>query len=264
LEQQNRTIRSLKRRFGGTFETDIGKGRYFPLDGGPPTPAQAGCHLAFQRFGEGFIKADIYLMHREFPQEQWKHIGKFEFLDQMNPLLLSNNLLLPYLVSVLEDYFKSTFVALLRYSDRKELFLRGAWISSEHLLKISSGESSIEVVIAETLPFQRLSAICQHFKSLEPNLDLAGTLRKPYRRRKKSLFETLEEMVLRRHAFIYQGKFDTSFDNTEIERTLDNLEESVVRCYRRITDYYRWEFDQGWGRGRRPKSRNDGNRTNSV
>jgi hypothetical protein len=264
LEQQNRTIRSLKRRFAGTFETDIGKGRYFPLEGGPPTPAQAGCHLAFQRFGEGIIKADIYLMSREFPPEPWKYIGKFEFLDQMNPLLLSNNLLLPYLVSVLEDYFKSTFVALLWYSDRKESFLRGARLSSEHLLKISSGESSIESAIAETLPFQRLSAICQHFKSLEPDLDLAGALRKPYRRRKKSLFETLEEMVLQRHAFIHQGKLDTSFDNTKIERALNDLEESVVRCYRRITDYYRWEFDQGWGRGRRPKAREDGNHTNSV
>ena len=264
LEQQNRIIRGLKKHFGGTFKTDIGKGRYFPLDGGPPTPAQAGCHLAFQRFGEGLIKADIYLMHREFPQEQWKHIGKFEFLDKMNPLLLSNNLLLPYLVSVLEDYFKSTFVALLRYSDRKELFLRGARLSSEHLLKISSGESSIETAIAETLPFQRISSICQHFKSLEPNLDLAGALRKPYRRRKKSLFETSEEMVLRRHAFIHQGQLDTSFDNTEIEKTLNDLEESVVRCYRRITNYYGWEFDQGWGRGRRSKARKDGNHTNSV
>jgi hypothetical protein len=99
LEQQNRTIQSLRKRFGGTFATDMGKGRYFSQDGRPPTPAQAGCHLAFQRFGEGLIKADIYLMNRDFPQEHLKHTGKLEFLDQMNPRLLSNNLLLPYLVS---------------------------------------------------------------------------------------------------------------------------------------------------------------------
>jgi hypothetical protein len=203
-------------------------------------------------------------MNRDFPQEHLKHTGKLEFLDQMNPRLLSNNLLLPYLVSVLEDYFKSTFVALLQFSDRKEVFLRGARLSAEHLLKISSREFSVEAAIAETLPFQRLSAICQHFKSLEPNLDLAGALRKPYRRRKKSLLETLEEMVLRRHAFIHQGKLDTSFDDADIKRTLDDLEESVIRCYRRITDYYRWEFDQGWGRGRRPKLRKGGNHSGGV
>jgi hypothetical protein len=264
LEQQNRTIRSLKRRFGGTFETDFGKGRYFPPYGNPPTPPQAGCHLAFQRFGEGLIRADIYLMNREFPQEHWKHTGQIEFLDQMNPRLLSNNLLLPYLVAVLEDYFKSTFVALLQYSDRKESFLRGGRLSSEHLLRISSGESSVEAAVAEVLPFQRISAICQHFKSLDPNLDLAGTLRKPYRRRKKSLFETLEELVLRRHAFIHQGRLDTSFDDADVKRTLDDLEESLVRCYRRITDYYGWEFDQGWGRGKRPKPRKEGYNSRGV
>lgn len=255
IKQQNRAIRSLKRHFGGTFVTDAGKGRYFHPEGGPPTPAQAGCHLAFQNFGAMLVKVDFYLMNREFSDKQWKYTGKPAFLASMNPRILSNNLLLPYLVSVLEDYFKSTFVPLLRYSDRKEAFLRGTRLSSEHLLKLSCGESSVEEVIAETLSFQRLSAICHHFKELEPKLDLAAVLRKPYRKRKKSLFETLEELVLRRHAFVHGGKIDTSFDDPDVKRALDDLEASVVRCYRRITDYYGWKFDQGWGRGRRSKLR---------
>lgn len=255
IKQQNRAILSLKRRFGGTFETDAGKGRYFHPKGGPPTPAQAGCHLAFQYFGATLVKVDIYLMNREFSGKQWKYTGKPAFLAHMNPRILSNNLLLPYLVSILEDYFKSTFISLLRYSDRKESFLRGARLSSDHLLNISSGESSVEETIAETLPFQKLSAICHHFKELEPKLDLAGVLRKPYSRRKKSLFETLEELVLRRHAFVHRGMIDALFDDPDVKRALDDLEASVVRCYRRITDYYGWRFDQGWGRGGRSKLR---------
>jgi hypothetical protein len=35
LEQQNRTIQSLRKRFGGTFATDMGKGRSFPKMAGP-------------------------------------------------------------------------------------------------------------------------------------------------------------------------------------------------------------------------------------
>jgi hypothetical protein len=251
LDYQNRIIRTLKRHFGGAFETDLGKGRYFPMEGNPPVPAQAGCHLAFQRFGQNLIKADIYLECRKFVQEQWKHIGKLEWLNQMNPRLLSNNLLLPYLISIIEDYFKSTFIALFKYSNRKETFLKGTRLASEHLSKVSSGECSIEEVIAETLPFQKILAICQHFKVLEPNLDLAGILRKPYRKRKKSLLESLEELVLQRHRFIHRGILDTSFDDRDAKMSLNDIETSVVRCYQRITDYYGWEFDKGWGRGRK-------------
>ena len=251
LTQQNHVIRILKRHFGGTFETDIGKGRYFPIEGSPPNPAQAGCHLAFQRFGGNLIKADIYLISRRFPQEQWKNSGKFEPMDRMNPRLLSNNLLLPYLISIMEDYFKSTFIALLTYSDRKESFLKGTRLSYDHLLKVSSGDSSVEEAIAESLPFQKISAICQHFKGIEPDLDLAGALRKPYHKRKKSLFESLEELVLRRHGFIHKGNMDTSFDDVDIKLSLNDLEVSIIRCYQRITDYYEWEFDQCWGRSRK-------------
>ena len=134
--------------------------------------AQAGCHLAFQRFGEGLIKADIYLTSREFPQEHWKHTGKIEFLDQMNPRLLSNNLLLPYLVSVLEDYFKSTFVVLLQYSDRKESFLRGARLSSDHFLRICL------VNLLSRQQLQRLfhSSGTEPFVSISKPLSLIWTL----------------------------------------------------------------------------------------
>ncbi len=253
LMQQNHTIRTIKRHFDGTFETDLGRGRYFPKEGNPPKPAQAGCHLAFQRFGQSLIKADIYLESRNFPQKHWKNIGTFEFMDQMNPRILSNNLLLPYMVSIIEDYFKSSFIALLKYSYRKESFLKGIRLSSEQLLKIASGDSSIEEAIAETLPFQKISAVCQHFKVLEPDLDLSGALRKPYRRRKKSLFETLEQLVLQRHAFIHKGVLETSFDDTDVKRALNDLEDSVIRCYRRLTEYYGWEFDKCWSRGKRGK-----------
>jgi len=251
LKQQNRTIRSLKRHFRGIFETDFGKERYFQIEGNPPIPAQAGCHLAFQRFGESLIRADIYLTSRNFPHEQWKITGKFEFMDRINPRLLSNNLMLPYLISIMEDYFKSTFIALLKYSNRKESFLKGTRLSSEHLLKISSGDSSIEEAIAETLPFQKISAICQHFKGLDPDLDLAGVLRKPYRKRKKSLFESLEELVFQRHRFIHRGIMDTSFDDRDVRMSLNDLETSVIRCYQCITGIYGWEFDQDWGRSRK-------------
>lgn len=249
LTHQNYTIKSIKRRFGGTFVTDEGNGRYFHPEGKPPLPQESGCHLAFQRFGSNLIKADLYLTSRHFPNKQWEKTGILDFIDAMNPRLLSNNLLLPYLVSVLEDYFKSTFIALLRYSERKETFLKGARLSAEHLAKISSNETSVEEAVAETLPFQRISPICQHFKALDSRLDLAGALLKPYRRRKRKLFEDMDALVLRRHGFIHKGVMDIGFNDADVKKALNDLEASVVRCYRRITEHYGWAFEKDWFRG---------------
>jgi hypothetical protein len=113
----------------------------------------------------------------------------------------------------MEDYFKSTFVALLRYSGRKEVMLKNARLGSDHLLRISNGVSSVEECFAETLPFQNLKAVSDHFKALEPMLDIHGVLQKPYLRRKVSLFESVAELVRRRHGFVHHGEVHVEFDD---------------------------------------------------
>jgi hypothetical protein len=85
LTHQNHTIRTLKRRFGGSFETDEGKGRYLHPRREPPLPQESGCYLAFQRFGSNLIKADIYLQGRVFPNKQWEKTGILEFMDASIP-----------------------------------------------------------------------------------------------------------------------------------------------------------------------------------
>ena len=168
----------------------------------------------------------------------------------MNPRLLSNNLLLPYLVSTMEDYFKSTFISLLRYSKKKDSFLKNVRLSSNHLVKISNGDLTVEEAVTENLPFQRISAISQHFRTIDPKIDIAGILRKPYRRRKKKLFDEIEEFVEKRHAFIHWGEMDTQFSDKSLKKLMKDLETSIIRCYKFITSHYGWGFDQGWYRGK--------------
>ena len=95
--------------------------------------------LAFQRFEMAMSLAELYLSSRRFP-ENFRKFPFDDFLAAHSPWVLSNNLLLPYLVSVLEDYFKSTFVALLKYSDRKEKILKSARLEADQLLRLSEGD----------------------------------------------------------------------------------------------------------------------------
>jgi hypothetical protein len=248
LAHQNRTVRELKRLFGGSFSTDEGRGRYGHPSEPPPIPSQAGCHLAFQRFGGNLIRADLYLMHRPKLEKPWSEVGVLPFLDEMNPRVVSNNLLLPYLVATLEDYFKSTFVALLKYSEKKSKFLRSSRINSDHLAAIASGVRTVEESIAEILPFQKLDAILEHFHNLDSKLDLSGELRRPVKGRKLTLLDSLEGLVFLRHRFIHQAQVAIGFTDKLLARSINDLDLAVVRCYKRITKHYGWSFEQGWGR----------------
>jgi hypothetical protein len=250
LIHQNNTISGFRKRFGGEFTTDEGHGRYLRPGSGPPPAPASGCYLAFERFGHNLIKAKIYHEAREFPnhpRRKWEGIEIFHSLD---PRILANNTLVPFLVASLEDYFKSTFIALLRYSVRKEAFLKGARLQGDQLVALSEGKATVEEQIAETLSFQRLSAVCRHFEALDTKLDIAGTLRKPYRRRSQSFFESLDSLVLSRHDFIHRATLDSTMTDERMDGLIYDLDEAITRVYRRITEHYDWFFDRGWCLGR--------------
>lgn len=250
LEQQNRTIFHLRKRFGGSFLTDEGRGRYQRTTSVPPTPAASGCHIAFERFGHNLIQGKIYLDARTFPKQYQGKADEFFATIGMSPRLLSNNMLLPFIVASLEDYFKSTFVALLRYSPRKQSFFKGLRLQGDHLAAISDGKS-VEAQVAETLPFQNISAIARHFESLDPKLDLAGILRRPYRRRKESLYDLIEAIITTRHNFIHRAQLDLSLTEKRMEDLFYDLDEAITRIYKAITTYHKWDFDRGWYLGNR-------------
>lgn len=62
---------------------------------------------------------------------------------------------MPFLVAAVEDYFKSTFVALLRYAPKKASFLKGVRSQGDQLLAIADGKHTVEEQVVETLPFHR-------------------------------------------------------------------------------------------------------------
>lgn len=85
----------------------------------------------------------------------------------MNPRLLSNNLLVPFIIAVWEEYYRATFTALLRYADKREVVLKKARLSLAQLEQIAA-EKQIERAIAECFSFQRPSVIGENFRFRTP------------------------------------------------------------------------------------------------
>jgi hypothetical protein len=155
----------------------------------------------------------------------------FFFMDEMNPRLLSNNLLIPFVVAVWEDYFRSTFAATLKFAESPHSVLKKARLSHAQLEEIAAQKMPIEQAIAECFSFQRPSSIGNNFKLIDPKLDIASALRKPHRRRKVSLFDSIEELVEGRNAFVHAGEMNLGLFDKELERSLDDITVAVDRAY---------------------------------
>ncbi len=63
---------------------------------------------------------------------------------------------------------------------------------------------------------------------LVPELDIHGALRRPYRRRRKSLWESLNELVENRHAFVHRGDVNVNFDDETLATAILDSQVAVV------------------------------------
>ena len=241
LTQQNKTLRLIRDLLGGKFTTDAGRNRCRRPDESPPTPLSSGCFLARWRFHNALMKAQIYLTSRklEGPIARETTSG-FAFMDDLNPRLLSNNLLLPYVVAIWEEYFRSTFVATLRYTKQREAAFKRARLSHRQMEHVALGSRPIERAVAESFSFQRPSDIANNFRLLDQNLDLGAAMRKPYRRRKTPLFDSIEKLIEDLNEFVHTGRMNMKFFDTQLKSALSDMEATVNRAYECVAAHYRF------------------------
>jgi len=183
---------------------------------------------------------------RDFKGDQWKEVGKVNEFDEMNPILLANNLLVPYLVACAEEYFRATYIALLKYSDKKPQILNSVRVSGDFLIQSFDSSHPLETAIASTLSCQNLSSICNHFKTLDAKLDIAGALHKPFRKRRVTLFESIQNLIEHRHSLIHRNDIRTSYTEENMNRDVADLEAAIKRVYKVIADRYDWIYDDSY------------------
>lgn len=240
---QTSTARQIKRQFGGRLVED---GPEWFTPGPPFPPAASGCHLAVSRFDWHLNRLHIFRINSKFPTaspRQKASASLWPHMSELNPSIFMGNLIVPYLVSAMESFFKDTYIALLKHSPKKAIILKSARLGGEQLSAISDGRLSVEEAVAESMPFQRLSAVGRHFTEIDPKLDLLSVLRKPYRRRKRSLLQDLEDLTTERHKLIHDMRINSLSDLDKIDDTIQDLKDAVHRVHRFLTTYHSWPYE---------------------
>lgn len=231
----NRTVRQLYLRFGGSFSSDEGRKRYLRFDGEGRTGADAGCYIAFWRFETNYARIGVHRQSRTIARHP-----SADFLGDHDPEVVANNLLVPYLVAVAEDYFRTAWIAIFHHSPRRADVLRASRIAADDLVHVDRSWDVSELV-ARRRTFQNVGAIDRNFRDVDSKLDIGGILKRPFRRRRVSLYQSLHDLFERRHTLVHRAELALPYDERRLAADVENVRHGIERIHLGLQRHYEWE-----------------------
>lgn len=242
LEQQNKTLKTLRDYFGGSFITDYGSNKYFPAEEASQetTPLASGLYVQRWILNNALMKAKIYLDYIEKNGKNEYGPGNIysnemtglSFLDELKPIILSNNIVLPYIIGAWENFLRESYSIILKYARKDDRLIKPEKVMAESLIEIATGNITVEEAIAKRLSFQRPRNIVCNYRDLDKSLDLNQIFMKPYKNRKESLFDSIDRMVVLRNELVHEGKISTKVDMKSVKKFIDDIEEAANRIYK--------------------------------
>ena len=242
----NKTIRQLKKRFGGYFISDEGRNRYFKFDGPVREKAEAGAYKAFSFFNSNVQRARHIIGFADLLNDTGYKIQGIDFMDSHNPRVVTANIIVPFLVSAIEDYFRTLYIALLRYSDSRERIIQNARLQGAELAAIDRGEMTVAEAVAKWMSFQDMQKVSLVYKDLNPKYDIHGILRKPYGRYKYSFWEHLNHLITQRHELIHRAEISAEYTPLHLKRDLDLTWKALWRVYQELIRIHEWQPVKKW------------------
>ena len=244
IEDQNRTIRQVRKRFGGYFESDEGRGRYFRPPDVDRRDAEAGCYIAYFQLQNSLSTANVYLAYLDGSPDKWPALRSISALADRDPQIVAANLFYTYLVSIFEEFTRALYVALLTYSARKANVFKAARIVTDDLVAASEGRTSLEAAVARKVSFQNIELTLQAFRELDSTLDMRRDLTKPYRRRRETLLTAVARIQQVRHAVVHRNQIDIYYDLRRARADLATVNAAIERIYVGVARHYGWRVER--------------------
>lgn len=240
-QKQNEVIKNARKLFGGNFYNDsAGKNRYTVIDKTEfILPQESGIFQVYERIKSQIVKLkgaiDDHKESSNFDLKPGTHKDIVKMVNDNRPSLALYNSLLPFLVSVLEHYFRELFTVLIEFdktghSRIQDLKLRELkeFNTVEDIYKIAKKEDKIESLIAKGYNFQNLELVTQTFKKhLDIDIKRILKTRKKIGRKTVMIFDELEDLIQRRHWMIHHFGFSTDVDKEKYIYFL-NLTNSAI------------------------------------
>jgi len=242
----NYTIKKIKERFGGWFHSDYGRNRYFKISSDRLSGAEAGVLYAYESFCENLKTITMITNYLENNNEGVIQTfdGEFSFLNKYNPKVMIANILIPYVISLTEEFFRASHIALLRYSSvRDKIISSSNRLGSDELVRIQNKEMDVCEAISKWLNFQEISKVSSHFCAINKKIDVSGVFRK-YKRNKLNGYDLFSQFIERRHDLIHRASYDHDYTKESIIRDIKDINNLIGFIYLHIASVNGWDVDK--------------------
>jgi hypothetical protein len=243
-ELQNMMLRELKNYFKGYFESDFGKNRYFKNSGPNRHGVEAACYAASFRFLNSIVSMkflNTWVMEKTEPKP--KREKDFAAINMTNPAVLTANLGTIYVVSLVEEFFKSIFIETLRSSKHTINLNRFGAVRPFVLERAYQGQISLENAVAENLSFQNADRIRQHFSGLPLVGSIAKYLGRTFSSRSQiKRVDMLQRIFDKRHSIVHQAEIDYNYLPSDLMKDISFCERLVRGLYRGLTTENKWPY----------------------
>lgn len=245
FDMQNKVIRELRNRFGGSvYNTD--DGRYSYLENDIPK-------LRYPEKRCGFVYLNMQqLMWRladipcEVPAE--KRTGPLEEhgLMSIHPDIIRNNLLLPFPVSSLESFLRDLFVAFVDSNPNlsERIYQRQGKLEYAALRDLLEGKMSLAEHEANNYSFQNLESANVAFQRyIGVNLFNVWGKRKKFSGKFYAVREVLQELLNLRHRIIHDAYIEPNLGRNGTIRYIRFVEYAVALLARHLEEEKNFRID---------------------
>ncbi|WP_197226298.1 HEPN domain-containing protein [Priestia megaterium] len=220
LEMQNEVIRKLQDKFGGNiYASTNGKSEFIRNYITKLTPTEKGCGVAYQKFQNNIGKA------MDLIQDVDEDIISNSFLAERDRSLLSNNILIPFMVTVLETFLKTFFKTFLMTNKNasekaaRNVMNKTVSLKPSVLKDLRDGKLTNIDVITREYSFQNIPNInaayneylsCNIYEILNKRIDYKGKF--------VSIKEVLYELIRSRHKIIHEADMDKTLVREKLDK----------------------------------------------
>lgn len=234
VDMLNRFLRSARKEFGGNIIGDYGKNRYAPLWKDGSTPMSRGYTWMHKMAHDNLSSVSSSLPKglAISPDTDDKIRNLIELTD---PSRIIYNGLIPFLVSVLEFYFKNILVISLKYdasaNEKVKLYMGKTNLAQE--------ESIYKIV--ESISFQDLKNVKKALKKWL-NVDIKLILESTDSIADKSLWSQLDALIEYRHDIIHKMGVDRNLSRDKFLEWSHVVSETLDVLLKEFTDKYQLDL----------------------
>jgi hypothetical protein len=224
-EYQNRTVRLVRKVFGGSFYNDhYGHNRYNLIEKKKSTPASRGIYSVLTR-----INGELEALEAALPDamanevmtpggkitEKSDKTGILQVAQRLDPSRVVYNALVPFLVAAIEHFFRDSFEIMLKYDDSAQSALESGnkRVSYAEASALVHGDLAIERIASGWYSFQNVDSIQKAYKEVF-GIDVWKVLRRRKKVRDKLplLMNELKSLIGARHGVVHHFYLDRALD----------------------------------------------------